>query len=72
MLLIYRELNIKLTYQCFKNKVFIVERPLPQYKSAYCISGHETGLKTLNTYSGFLGKRLYDEFDFVNWLNNGR
>lgn len=57
----------------FKNKVFIVERLMPQYKSAYCISGHEKeGLKTLNSYTGFFGKRLYDYFDFVHWFNTGK
>ena len=57
----------------FENKVFIIERPLPQYKSTYYIKGYEKdGLKTLNSYCGMFGKRIYDYFDFVNWLNTGK
>lgn len=56
----------------FKNKIFIVERPMPQYKSTFCIKGYEKhGLGVLSRYSGLFGKRIYDNFDFVEWLNTG-
>lgn len=54
----------------FKNKVIFIERPMPAYKSAYYIKGYEhTGLGVLSRFSGFCGKRIFDQFDFVKWFN---
>lgn len=53
-----------------KNKIAFVNRPFPQYKSAYYISGNEEiGLQLLNEYVNLLGKRKYDNFNFVDWFN---
>ena len=53
-----------------KNKVALVNRPFPQYKSAYYIHGHEeAGLGMAGSYDNLLGRRIYDHFDVVGWLN---
>lgn len=53
-----------------KNKVAFVNRPFPQYKSAFYIPGSEKeGLKLLNEYVNIFGKRKYDYFDFSKWIN---
>lgn len=53
-----------------KNKVALVNRPFPQYKSAYYIPGHEkAGLGMAGNYDNLLGRRIYDHFDVVGWLN---
>lgn len=54
-----------------KNKVAFVNRPFPQYKSAFYIPGYEKdGLGLLNEYVGLKGRRKYDRFDFVSWFNS--
>lgn len=53
----------------FKNKVIFIERPMPAYKSAYYIKGYEhTGLGVLSRFSGFCGKRIFDQFVLLNGL----
>lgn len=54
-----------------RNKIALVNRPFPQYASAYYIKGFEkTGLGMAGDYDNLLGRRKYDHFDFVKWLNN--
>ena len=56
----------------FKNKVAFTEKPFPQYKSAYYIRGfEEQGLGVLSQFDGLRGKRVIDQFDYVNWFNEG-
>lgn len=56
-----------------KNKLALVNRPFPEYKSAYYIPGYEkTGLGGFRDYVGFGGGRKYDAFDFVKWFNTER
>ena len=56
-----------------KNKVAFVERPFPQYKSAFYIKGYEKiGLGLLNEYLNMWGGRKYDQFDFVKWFNSNK
>ena len=56
----------------FKNKVAFTEKPFPQYKSACYIRGfEEQGLGVLSQFDGLRGKRVIDQFDYVNWFNEG-
>lgn len=56
----------------FKNKVAFTEKPFPQYKSACYIRGfEEQGLGVLTQFDGLRGKRVIDQFDYVNWFNEG-
>lgn len=58
----------------YKNKVCFTHKPYPQYKSTFYIRGSEDKdyIDTITDYPNQLWiKRRYDQFDFVNWLNNG-
>lgn len=56
----------------FANKVAFTEREFPQYKSAFCIRGfEEKGLGVLSLFDGLRGRRVIDQFDYVNWFNEG-
>lgn len=56
-----------------KNKIALVNRPFPQYKSAFYIPGYETsGLQQLGEYVNLLGKRKFDDFNYVKWFNDGK
>lgn len=56
----------------FKNKVAFTEKPFPQFKSACYIRGfEEKGLGVLTQFDGVRGKRIIDQFDYVNWFNEG-
>lgn len=52
----------------FANKVAFTEKPFPEYKSAYCITGYESGLGVLTQFDGW-GRRKIDQFDYVTWFN---
>lgn len=57
-----------------KHKVAFVNRPYSsQYRSLFYIKGFEKdkGLGLLSSYQNLLGKRYYDQFDFVKWFNTG-
>lgn len=54
-----------------KNKIALVNKPFPKYKSAVYIPGNESnGLGVASSYNDYLGHRKYDHFDFVKWFNN--
>ncbi len=54
-----------------KNKVALVNRPFVQYKSGFYIPGFEKdGIGMAGDYDNLWGRRKYDHFDFVEWLNN--
>lgn len=55
----------------FKNKVIFTHRPYPEYPAAYYIQGFETQKQVgdLFQYSGWFGKKFYDQFDYVSWFN---
>lgn len=60
----------------YKNKVVFTHRPYPEIKSSYYLKGFENQ-KELGILSNFkkgqvLGKRYYDDFDFINFFNNGK
>lgn len=56
----------------FERKVAFTEREFPEYKSAFCIHGFEDGgLGVLSLYQGVKGRRVIDQFDYVNWFNTG-
>lgn len=55
----------------FKNKVVFTHKPYPEFKSAFYIKGFEKQgqVGDLYEYSGWFGKKYYDEFDYVGWFN---
>lgn len=55
----------------FKHKIVFTHKPYPEIKSSFYISGfeHNEMVGDLFTYMGLNGKRYYDQFDYVNWLN---
>ncbi|MGC7560184.1 DUF1919 domain-containing protein [Pasteurella sp. PK-2025] len=57
----------------FANKVVFTYKDYPELKSAVKISGFsELGMVgDLFENTGLFGKRYYDQFDYVEWFNNG-
>lgn len=58
----------------YENKVLFTHIPYPQYECTYYLHGSENDdyVKDTNSYvHQWWIKRYYDQFDFVNWLNNG-
>ncbi|MGY4676111.1 DUF1919 domain-containing protein [Pasteurella sp. P03HT] len=55
----------------FNNKVVFTSKSYPELKSAVKISGFEQEemVGDLSEYTGFNGKRYYDQFDYVAWFN---
>ncbi|MFZ7260235.1 DUF1919 domain-containing protein [Avibacterium avium] len=55
----------------YKNKVVFTHKPYPEIRSAFYIQGFEkqNSLSDLFAYSNLLGKRYYDQFDYVGWFN---
>ena len=58
----------------YKHKVVFVHKPYPHIASAVYIRGfeHQTQVGDLYDYSGWLGKKYYDQFDYVSWFNQNR
>ncbi len=58
----------------FKNKVVFTNKKYSQIKSAFYISGFEN-LESVGHCFEYMpnkkGKKYYDQFDYVNWFNNG-
>lgn len=56
-----------------KNKIIFVNHPVDSdtYPDFYYIKGFENqkGLGVLSTFQGMNGKKYYDQFDYVSWLN---
>ena len=57
----------------FKNKVVFTHKPYPQLASAVYIPGfeQEDQVGDLFAFSGWNGKKYYDQFDYVTWFNQG-
>ena len=59
----------------FENKVIFVNHAVnkDKFPSFYYIKGfeNEKGLGLLGSYSNLMGKRYYDQFDYVKWFNTG-
>ncbi|WP_386690604.1 MULTISPECIES: DUF1919 domain-containing protein [unclassified Lonepinella] len=55
----------------FVHKVAFTHKPYPELKSAFYIKGFEQQdqVGDLFDYSGLLGKKYYDQFDYVSWFN---
>lgn len=55
----------------YKNKIVFTHKPHPDIESAFYIQGFEQQdcVGDLLNYSGWLGKRYYDQFDYVTWFN---
>ena len=58
-----------------KNKVLFVNHPVDQekYPDFFYIKGFENRIGTgqLGEFMNLKGERYYDQFDFVEWINNG-
>lgn len=55
----------------FKNKVIFTHKPYPAFKSAYYIKGFEkqNQVGDIFEFSGWNGKKYYDQFDYLKWFN---
>ncbi len=55
----------------FKNKVIFTHKPYPAFKSACYIKGFEkqNQVGDIFEFSGWNGKKYYDQFDYVKWFN---
>lgn len=55
----------------FKNKVVFTHKNYPEIKSAVYIQGFENDgmIGDIFEYTSLNGKRYYDQFDYVSWLN---
>ena len=55
----------------FKNKVIFTHKPYPAFKSTYYIKGFEkqNQVGDIFKFSGWNGKKYYDQFDYVKWFN---
>lgn len=58
----------------FKNKVAFTHQPFPDIPSTFYIRGfeHLPQLGDIYEYSGWFGKKYYDQFDYVTWFNQGK
>ncbi|VGM94906.1 Exopolysaccharide biosynthesis protein [uncultured Avibacterium sp.] len=58
----------------YKNKVVFTHKPYPEIRSAFYIEGFEQQdcVGDLFAYSGWLGKRYYDQFDYLAWFNQNK
>lgn len=58
-----------------KNKLFFVNHPIDrvEYPSFFYIKGFENqvGVGQVGSFQNLMGKRYYDQFDFVKWFNSG-
>lgn len=54
----------------FTNKVVFTCKPYPELTSAFYITGFENQgqVGDLFEYSGWFGKKYYDQFDYVSWF----
>jgi uncharacterized protein (DUF1919 family) len=57
----------------FQNKVLFTKKEYLQFKSTFYIKGYENDFSVgdLTAYKNILGNKLYDNFNYVKWLNNG-
>lgn len=56
----------------YKNKVALVHKSYPYIKCAKLFPGYEKQEEVgkITDWNGFLGKRVYDKWDFVSFLNS--
>lgn len=57
----------------FKNKVVFTNKVHEDIKSSFCIKGFEKeeSVGSLYNYKSWNGVKYYDDFDYVEWFNNG-
>lgn len=55
----------------YENKVFFTKNEYKEYKSSLYIRGYENqkSMGDLTAYQNIFGKKVYDNFDYVSWLN---
>lgn len=58
----------------FANKVIFTHKAYPEFASACYIKGFEQQgqVGDLFEFSGWNGRKYYDELDYVNWFNTGK
>ena len=59
----------------YKNKVILTHIEYPEFKSAFYIKGYEKENQLGHIYEFLddnVGEKHYDEFDYVEWFNNGK
>ncbi|MEG1312344.1 MAG: DUF1919 domain-containing protein [Romboutsia sp.] len=58
----------------FDNKVIFTRKEYKEFESAFYIDGFENEKEVglLFEFEGYLGKKYYDRFNFVNWFNNNK
>ena len=58
-----------------KNKIVFTHKPYPEIESSFYIKGFETLDSIGNCFEimpHHLGKKYYDQFDYVGWFNEGK
>lgn len=55
----------------YRNKIALTHITFPSMSNSYCIKGFEKNneLGNIMDYQGLLGKKYYDQFDWVKFLN---
>ncbi len=55
----------------FKHKIVFTHKAYPELKSTFYIQGfeHQQQVGDLFEFSGWNGKKYYDQFDYVGWFN---
>lgn len=55
----------------YENKVLLTKDNYEGYKSTFYIKGYENqrSMGDLTAYKNIFGKKMYDSFDYVSWLN---
>ena len=56
----------------FLHKVAFVDKPYPQFRSAFCLKGFDKvkGVKNIYATQHLSGKRYIDQFDYVSFINS--
>ena len=57
----------------YRNKIVFTHIPYPEIKSAYYFKGYEDKnmVGDITDFDGLWGKRIYDRWDYVSFLNDG-
>lgn len=56
----------------FKNKIIFTHKYYDNIESSFCIKGYENEHELGNIFAwqnSYSGKRVYDQFDFLGWIN---
>ncbi|EIJ69727.1 DUF1919 domain-containing protein [Pasteurella bettyae] len=58
----------------FPNKIIFTHKKYPEFASSLYIPGfeHQSQVGDLFEFSGWNGKKFYDQLNYVNWFNTGK